>query len=62
MKIHVTKPELNTILAALRYWQRLVRMHSPLPQAVKDIATDLSQHHMLKDEEIEALCQKINEP
>jgi hypothetical protein len=61
MKIHVTKPELDTILAALRYWQRLVRTHAPLPQAVKDIATDLNDHHMLKDEEIEALCQRIND-
>lgn len=55
--------ELATVLAALRYWQRLLERGSSISQQVTSdaIATDDGQVEPLTADEIDALCERINE-
>lgn len=49
--------ELGTVLAALRFWQRLGDRHGGPELA---IATDEGQLASLSDEEIDGLCERLN--
>jgi hypothetical protein len=62
MKINVSKREFHTILAALR--QRAFMM-GKVPggrslDAVRGIATNLGEVEPLSEEEIDALCRRLN--
>lgn len=46
-----------TVLAALRFWQR---MPSEMSEPENDIATNGDDHPALTLEEIDALCERIN--
>ncbi len=57
----MTKRETATVLAALRYWQRCAVMPSiTTPCEEGSIATDGGQFDSLDEDEIDALCEKIN--
>lgn len=49
--------ELNTILAALRFWQRKGNI-SGMPEW--EIATNGSEEDPMSDEDIDALCESLN--
>lgn len=51
--------ELNTILAALRYYQDACT-EDTIPGAVYDIATNNGEHAPLLRDEIDALCERLN--
>lgn len=55
--ISVSVSEFNTILAALRFWQRKGNT-SDLPEW--DIATNGDEDEPLSDDEIDLLCERIN--
>jgi hypothetical protein len=62
MRIEISKREFHTILAALR--QRAFMM-AKVPggkslDAVKGIATNLGEVEPLSEEEIDALCMRLN--
>ena len=52
--------ELATVLAALRYYQKLVMFDSDRPMDINNIATDCGQLTPLTDTEISRLCQRLN--
>lgn len=53
--------ELATVLAAMRYWQsRDTQRTTAQYYAMVDIATDEGQHLILDDNEIDALCERLN--
>ena len=55
----VTKPEFDTILAALRFWQE--RRNDGLDcEDLHDIATDGDLHEPLNEAEIDELCERLN--
>lgn len=49
--------ELGTVLAALRFWQRKVRL---VGEPERDIATDGDAFPELTAVEIDALCERLN--
>lgn len=53
----LTPRELGTVLAALRLWQRL---NGPPADDLMDIATDGGTLTPLDDDEIDALCERLN--
>jgi hypothetical protein len=55
--IEITRRERDTILAALRLFRDYPE---PLGDMLTDIATNCGGHLGLDDEEIDALCQRIN--
>jgi hypothetical protein len=57
MTLPLTDREHATVLAALRFWQR---MPSELSEPENDIATNGDEHAALTLEEIDALCERIN--
>jgi hypothetical protein len=54
----MTKRELSTILAALRYWQREGLWGDP--QAELDIASDGGTITPMTPDEIDELCERLN--
>lgn len=55
--LKLDKAELATVLAALRYWQR-VGLKQIEPE--DDIATDGGKFHPLDADAIDALCERLN--
>jgi hypothetical protein len=53
---HLDNRELGTVLAALRVWQGM----GQVSQSIQDIATDGGTIEPLNNEEIDALCERIN--
>ena len=51
----LTEQELATVLAALRLWQRY-----PNTSGLMDIATNGGEFNPLNNNEIDALCQRLN--
>jgi len=60
--LHVSRRELATILAALRFHQdENLQGGGEIPdQAVREIATDCGQLESLAFEEVSALCERMN--
>lgn len=59
MYLNVTSREFATILAALRFWQasdRNTATHAP----EYDIASDSGEGEPLGNDEIDALCERLN--
>ena len=56
MLLSVTPREFATILAALRFWQE---QDAP-PARQYDIATDCGEFEPLGEDEIDALCERLN--
>lgn len=52
--------ELATVLAALRFWQDTMDGGEP-PAAYNTIATDLDRLDPLNTDEIDALCERVNQ-
>ena len=55
----LTNPEIGTILAALRLYQRRL-LRGGIPVEIDDLATDGGEHDALTAEEIDRLCERIN--
>lgn len=54
----LTKRELGTVLAALRYYQTL--HPAMIPQDFEDIATNGGEFQPMKPREIDKLCEHLN--
>jgi hypothetical protein len=54
-----------TVLAALRYWQRIISSYpygdGSLPSPEEDVATNGGDVEALGSEEIDDLCERINQ-
>ncbi len=57
MKLPLDQRELATVLAALRYWQK---MEAYRPLELEAIATDSESFAPLNGDEIDRLCERIN--
>jgi hypothetical protein len=53
----LTNNELATMLAALRHWQRSVSLPD---RFFNEHEAFFAEHHPLTDEEIDALCERLN--
>lgn len=58
-KVWLTDRELATVLAALRYWQDADAKRVPISE-IKAIATDGGIYERLDENEIDALCERLN--
>ena len=56
MNMEFNAVERDTILAALRLWQRT----KEIPQGILDIATNGGAHAVIEDNDIDELCERIN--
>lgn len=57
----LTNQERNTILAALRLYQRHLNLeYGSVPEAITEIATDGGEHDPLLIEDIDELCEALN--
>ncbi len=54
----MTKRELATVLAALRYWQMDLASHSP--DDIVDVGGHFVNETPLTSEEIDQLCEELN--
>lgn len=54
----LTARELDTVLAALRWYQKF--HPATIPQEIDDIATNCGAHRALRPREIDDLCEKLN--
>lgn len=56
-----TEAERDTILAALRFWQghNQCKVHNRSTE-LHDIATNSGRHESLTEDELDALCERIN--
>lgn len=59
-KVEIDERELATILAALRYWQDRGGFEGCRNEYISDIATDCCNLEPMYEEEIDALCERIN--
>ena len=61
--LKLTPRQISTILGALRYWQNqgLVKSENQ-PEEIYQIASNCDTECPLDDEEIDALCEKLNAP
>ena len=59
MTITFDKQEAATVLAALRFWQR-VGLKLPVVPPEEDIATDAGEFSSLDEFAIDDLCERIN--
>lgn len=55
-----TQVETSTLLAALRHYQSTVIDVGPVPEGLRDIATNGGTHPALGFEGVDSLCQRIN--
>ena len=58
MPLTVSKPELDTILAALRLWQG--RSFGERSLDLRDNASDGNAHRLLSEDEIDERCERLN--
>ena len=59
--MELTKPELATVLAALRHWQDYRIGREPDRLMLLDIASDGGRQPLMNVQQIDDLCRKLNE-
>ena len=60
VNIHLSDRELDTVIDALRLWQRTVGSDKPQDSDIADIGGSGSHDDPLSPEEIDELCERIN--